>query len=66
MYHVFSDLPGAEGTTQLIAFVRRFGLRMLAAGARQATNREVGELLARKKRHMAERGSTPEDAEDRN
>ncbi len=37
------------------------GLRMLAAGTRQATNREVGELLARKKRHMAELSSTTED-----
>ena len=41
------------------------GLRMLAAGARPATNREVGELLARKKRHIAEQRLSAEDgAED--
>ena len=73
IYHVLSDLPGDEGTRELVAFVARYGmrpvwiqyrdtyrehfdvpeqagLRMLADGARPATNREVGELLARKKR----------------
>jgi hypothetical protein len=85
MYHVFSDLPGAEGTAELIAFVRRFrlrpqwiqypgsyrehfdaraddGLAMLAAGARLATNREVGTLLAARKRGT-KRGITTEDTE---
>jgi hypothetical protein len=41
----------------------RIGLRMLAAGARPATNREVGELLARKKRGMAEL-TTEDEPED--
>src|SRR5579871_6404666 len=77
IYHVLSDLEGAEGTRELVTFVAEYGMRpgwiqyagtyrehydapehvgvrMLAAGARQATNREVGELLARKKRHLAE------------
>lgn len=27
MYHVLSDLPGAEGTRELIEFVGRYGLR---------------------------------------
>lgn len=27
MYHVLSDLPGADGTRELIAFVGRYGLR---------------------------------------
>src|SRR5689334_8297900 len=73
MYHGVPELPSAEGTAALIAFVRRSGLRpqwiqypgsyrehfdaraddglaMLAAGARLATNREVGMLLAARKR----------------
>ncbi len=41
----------------------RVGLRMLAEGVRPATNREVGELLARKKRHMAEGDATRVDDE---
>ncbi len=72
MYHVLSDLPGDEGTREVVAFVVRYGLRpewiqyrgsyrehfdarepeglrMIADGARLATNREVGELLRAKR-----------------
>ena len=86
MYHVFSDLPGPEGTAELIAFVWRFelrpqwiqypgtyrehfdaraddGLAMLAAGARLATNREVGMLLAARKR-AARGGRDAENAHE--
>lgn len=74
MYHVVSDLLGAEGAMELRAFVRAYGLRpewaqypgsyrehfdaraeeglsMVAGGARLITNREMGELLAAKRRH---------------
>lgn len=72
MYHVLSDLPGKEGTHELMKFVAEYGLRpewiqyagtyrehfdarepeglaMLRNGARQATNREIGRLLAAKR-----------------
>jgi hypothetical protein len=75
IYHVLSDLHGAEGTAELLAFVSRYGLRrewiqyrgsyrehfdvpehiglrMLADGARPATNRDVGELLRAKRASM--------------
>lgn len=76
MYHVLSDLPGAEGTRELVAFVTGYGLRpewiqysgtyrehfdarepeglaMIRDGARPATNREVGQLLATKRADAA-------------
>lgn len=85
MYHVLSDLPGAEGTRELVEFVGRYGLRpewiqyagtyrehfdarepeglaMMRDGARPASNREVGRLLAsRRAEDLPPAGRIPEE-----